>query len=36
VGIRIGPEAEQITLADNRIDGFAEAVLDLRKKNGKA
>jgi hypothetical protein len=33
VGIRIGPEADQIMLADNRIDGFAEAVLDLRKKN---
>ncbi len=36
VGIRIGPEAEQITLADNRIDGFAEAVLDLRKKKSNA
>jgi hypothetical protein len=32
VGIRIGPEAEQITLDDNRIEGFAEAVLDMRKK----
>jgi hypothetical protein len=33
VGIRIGTEAEQITLADNRIEGFAEGVVDLRKKN---
>jgi hypothetical protein len=33
VGIRIGPEAEEITLADNRIEGFAEAVLDMRKKS---
>jgi hypothetical protein len=33
VGIRIGPETEQITLADNRIEGFAEEVLDLRKKS---
>jgi hypothetical protein len=32
VGIRIGPDTEQITLADNRIEGFAEKVLDLRKK----
>ena len=31
VGIRIGPETEQITLAGNRIEGFAEEVLDLRK-----
>ena len=31
VGIRIGPETEQISLAENRIEGFAEAVLDLRK-----
>jgi hypothetical protein len=36
VGIRIGTEAEQITLADNRIDGFAEGVVDLRKKNTNA
>jgi hypothetical protein len=34
VGIRIGPEAEEITMADNRIEGFAEAVLDMRKKPG--
>jgi hypothetical protein len=33
VGIRIGPETEQITVADNRIEGFAEEVLDLRKKS---
>jgi hypothetical protein len=33
VGIRIGPEAEQITLDDNHIEGFSEAVVDLRKKS---
>ncbi len=33
IGIRIGPEADQITLADNHIEGFSEAVVDLRKKN---
>jgi hypothetical protein len=32
VGIRIGAETNQITLTDNHIEGFAEAVLDLRKK----
>ena len=32
VGIRIGPETDRITLAGNRIEGFAEEVLDLRKK----
>jgi parallel beta-helix repeat protein len=31
VGIRIGPEAGQITLTDNRIDGFAHSILDLRR-----
>jgi nitrous oxidase accessory protein NosD len=36
VGIRIGPEAEQITLDNNRIEGFAEAVLDMRKKGSNA
>jgi hypothetical protein len=36
VGIRIGPEAEQITLEDNRIEGFSEAVLDMRKKGGNS
>ncbi|MGD1102312.1 MAG: right-handed parallel beta-helix repeat-containing protein [Terriglobia bacterium] len=36
VGIRIGPEAEQITLEDNRIQGFAEAVVDMRKKDSGA
>jgi hypothetical protein len=36
VGIRIGPEAEQITLQDNRIEGFAQTVVDLRKKGGGA
>jgi hypothetical protein len=33
IGIRIGPEAEQIALAGNHIEGFAEEVLDLRKKS---
>jgi len=33
VGIRFGPEAEEITLADNRIEGFSQAVLDLRSKS---
>jgi len=32
VGIRIGPDTEAITLAGNRIEGFSEQVLDLRKK----
>ncbi len=32
VGVRIGEEAGEITLAANRIEGFAEAVKDLRKK----
>ena len=36
VGIRIGAEAEQITLNNNRIEGFAEAVLDLRKIRGNS
>jgi hypothetical protein len=36
VGIRIGPEAEQIALNDNRIEGFAEAVVDMRKKGSNA
>jgi hypothetical protein len=36
VGIRIGPEAEQITLEDNRIEGFAQTVVDMRKKGGGA
>lgn len=31
VGIRIGAEAEQITLTDNRIEGFAQMIVDLRK-----
>ena len=31
VGIRIGPQASTVTLTDNRIEGFARAVLDLRK-----
>ena len=31
VGIRIGADADQITLADNRIQGFAQEVVDLRK-----
>jgi hypothetical protein len=33
VGIRIGKDAGEITLADNRIEGFAETVLDLRKQS---
>jgi hypothetical protein len=31
IGIRIGAETKQIDLADNRIEGFAQAVADLRK-----
>jgi nitrous oxidase accessory protein NosD len=31
IGIRIGEEAGQVTLVANRIEGFAEKVLDLRK-----
>jgi hypothetical protein len=31
VGIRIGAATDQVTLSDNYIEGFAEAVLDLRK-----
>ncbi len=31
VGIRIGPEADEITLTGNRIQGFSETVVDLRK-----
>ncbi len=34
VGIRIGAMADQITLADNRIHGFSQEVLDLRKLSG--
>lgn len=36
VGIRIGPETQEIALHDNRIEGFAETVVDLRKKAGNA
>jgi len=36
VGIRIGPEVEQITLDHNRIEGFAQAVVDLRKKGNNS
>ena len=32
VGIRIGPDTAEITMAGNRIEGFSEQVLDLRKK----
>ena len=35
VGIRIGSETGQITLAGNRIEGFAEEVVDLRNRAGK-
>ena len=34
VGVRIGAEAGEITLAANRIEGFSEAVQDLRRKSG--
>ncbi len=30
-GVKIGPETKDIKLADNRIEGFATAVADLRK-----
>ncbi len=30
IGIRIGAETEQITVADNRITGFAQEIVDLR------
>jgi hypothetical protein len=33
VGVRIGAEAGEVTLAANRIEGFSQAVQDLRKKN---
>ena len=33
IGIRIGAETDKITLARNRIEGFAEQVVDLRKKS---
>jgi hypothetical protein len=33
IGIRIGAAAEEITLDGNRIDGFSEAVLDLRRSD---
>jgi hypothetical protein len=36
VGIRIGAEAEQITVENNRIGGFAQAMVDLRKKSGNS
>jgi hypothetical protein len=36
VGIRIGAATNQITLTDNHIEGFAEAVVDLRKKNSNS
>jgi hypothetical protein len=36
VGIRIGPDAEEITLNGNQIEGFAETVVDLRKKSKPA
>ncbi len=34
VGVRIGADTGEITLAANRIEGFSEAVQDLRKKSG--
>ena len=33
VGIRIGPDTDRITLSGNRIEGFAQEVIDLRKKS---
>lgn len=33
VGVRIGPEAGEVTLAANKIEGFSEAVQDMRKKS---
>ncbi len=35
-GIRIGAEASQITLAENRIEGFSAPVVDLRTKGASA
>lgn len=35
-GVRIGAEASQITLADNRIEGFSSAVVDMRSKQARA
>ena len=32
IGIRIGAEAGEIMLSENHIEGFSEAVLDLRKR----
>ena len=32
VGVRLGSETALITLAENKIEGFSEAVVDLRKK----
>ncbi|MCL4852796.1 MAG: hypothetical protein KJZ78_15655, partial [Bryobacteraceae bacterium] len=31
IGVRIGRETKNITLADNRIDGFSVPVQDLRQ-----
>lgn len=36
VGIRIGPEARQITLNDNRIEGFSQMLVDLRRNGAQA
>ncbi len=36
IGIRIGAEAEEITLADNKIEGFAKAVLDQRNNPARS
>lgn len=33
VGVRIGPEAGEVMLAANKIEGFSEAVQDMRKKS---
>lgn len=33
IGVRIGPDAGEVTLASNKIEGFSEAVQDMRKKS---
>lgn len=34
IGVRIGAETSDVRLAENRIEGFASAVADLREKRG--
>lgn len=33
VGVRIGPDAGEVTLTSNRIEGFSQAIQDMRKKS---